>query len=1438
MVIALTISLCPYVLADNSYDYFVEAEDYTSSNFTVQGGNVEITDSNSSNGKYIGVYTNNNAAPYYAEYSVNASAAGIYDLFLASSPVTSTVSSIDDGASSWCSKIYISVNGGEETELFGLKQSSTNNSRISWYRAGGVNLKSGSNTIRFIVRDRLSSNYYSAFFDCFGLKKSSFALRYIASETPMNVFEGGESVSLSVNANAAASSNQTYSYTVSNVYGNTVKSGNVTITQGTSKAYIVFHDLDFGCYYITVGSLTSGFSVVKPLSERTTYSDTPFAIDTAFSNSGQWDVNAKDYARVLGLSGVSWVRDRLWFKNTVTYSDGKYNMSSGNQSNAAALLHPYGIKISTATDYMPSNFVNTYGKYIPDDLIKSYEFWKTVAQVYGPYIDNFEIFNEVDHGGTVGPWDSPDLYAAFMKAAAIGINDGSGSMVSTQGAALNITDKSEYSKMLMRNGLFDYSAFDNIHYHIASSNPLTDYYEFAGFNYLPEQSEVQKELTGSRAPIWVTEAGINFRAESGVDLTKEQQKVQAKYLVTSTVESIAKGTDKHFFFFGPRYHEGETGDQTSWGMMNEGKFMQYMYASYSAQAAMTDLLGQGIYKGEISTSNSNISAYLFNNGVKDVIVAWSKSGSRTASFNANGKMYDMWGNEKAAVSGNTSITVTTEPLYIVCDSTLEHSANYRYAQMTAQKKTITDAKRIVLLQKYNDVSRGGSRLDGYMISDGNNTVTLEAANLSDKTVTGRITYNTENGWKLDKDSVDVTIAPMSVESISFTITPANGAPLDYLSFVGVFDGQTTSPSTAKLVKANNGTIMLEAETDAKSATGFDVYTKNSYGGLEVLTSTENEYEIEFDVMSAQSGVFDLWALASLLNYTWSSNCVIKVNGRELTPSSKTPVSPTSANILYWGPHGSSDQHPIGWNSFNDVRLKKGKNSVVVSVSDTRNNSGDQYIGFALDKLVFVPKGLSGYREAENYTTKKGMYLAQNYPSASGAQTAELFTYGIDNPTTENELSYDFAVNENGKYDVWVLSTNANANHVTKWKIGIDETPTYPSPVQTVSGGSLPKLGSLDLYWYKIKNDVSLTRGIHTVTVVGSEKRGYNDYMLHRLDAVVVVKETSSSGNGWTPVKTSGNMKNNKISVLKKELLSEYDLSNITESITLPKEIEGAKITWSSNNSSVVSPDGVVNRPDTGSSNATVTLTANINVDGTSSSQTYTLTVKAFTDSDRTAELSGELISSRDGYSGIQLYGKNTDLLEDENGKMPAAVVAKYRKSTGEFLGFVGDNISVYTNSAGDSFAVKDNRITCHITGVNTGHNVKFAVYKDGETPGKESMAYVNEFHPTRDNSDIDFSFIINKGSSAYRVIINKNGITTSSIIYLFENEALVYDENETQDDIWVKQGIGQRITSTKGEMVMPVWEFAVPENDPDVDYIVLLWEWYSLKPLVESFVLN
>ncbi|MDF9297786.1 immunoglobulin-like domain-containing protein [Geobacillus stearothermophilus] len=71
-----------------------------------------------------------------------------------------------------------------------------------------------------------------------------------------------------------------------------------------------------------------------------------------------------------------------------------------------------------------------------------------------------------------------------------------------------------------------------------------------------------------------------------------------------------------------------------------------------------------------------------------------------------------------------------------------------------------------------------------------------------------------------------------------------------------------------------------------------------------------------------------------------------------------------------------------------------------------------------------------------------------------------------------------------------------------------------------------------------------------------------------------------------------------------------DANNVTQDLTLPTTSNGATITWTSSNPSVVATDGKVTRPATGQSDATVTLTATITKGSATDTKTFTVTVKA------------------------------------------------------------------------------------------------------------------------------------------------------------------------------------------------------------------------------------
>lgn len=71
-----------------------------------------------------------------------------------------------------------------------------------------------------------------------------------------------------------------------------------------------------------------------------------------------------------------------------------------------------------------------------------------------------------------------------------------------------------------------------------------------------------------------------------------------------------------------------------------------------------------------------------------------------------------------------------------------------------------------------------------------------------------------------------------------------------------------------------------------------------------------------------------------------------------------------------------------------------------------------------------------------------------------------------------------------------------------------------------------------------------------------------------------------------------------------------DISAVTEDLTLPGTQDEATVTWASSDTSVISNDGKVTRPAKGEADATVTLTATIEVGSVSDTKDFVVTVKA------------------------------------------------------------------------------------------------------------------------------------------------------------------------------------------------------------------------------------
>ena len=1142
------------VLAAYSYSY--EGENFADTNWKVSGQS-NITESQVSGGKHLSLYTSDvPAEEYYAEYSVSVLMSGVYDLELASSPVYK---------GSWASRIYVSVNGGSEVLLDG-KYNEFVYDKISWYSCDGLNLNSGKNTIRFIVKDKLSSGYYSAFLDCFKLTRSTSKVRHIITDKDFNVFEDDEAVSFTIKTNNLVTNDTGVSWSVKSYYGDTVKSGSSTILKGTNSVDISLTDLPLGYYEISASDVKTGISIVKALENRNSYSDSPFAMDINFSGSiyHRYGRFAESYGKVVALSGVQWIRDRVNYSDLVSGEDGNYSITGSSIDREAAVLKPYGIKNTMVFDYMP-NLIGEYSTYIPDDLIGTYELWKQIAKKFDGKVDMWEVLNETDLGGTTRSNDAPDMYAAFMKAVALGINDAecaTNTTTSTQGACEKVDSDEGYVRMLMKNDIFDFSSIDNTHEHKQIADNTEKYHKFAGTENVPNHI-TQQEEQGKIAPIWVTEAGINIKVPQNTDFTLSEQRLQAKYLVTSAVESVASGTDKHFFFLGATHREGDV----AWGMMNEDMTYPYMYAAFSAQSAMTNILGEGKYIGKISQLPQGVSGYTFENSGKSIAVLWSESGNKSVSLSVMPeKAYDMFGNEVAV---NTTYEISENPYYLQFAGTSLPYESTRREMLSLEKKTFTDTQKVILTQKFSETARGGARASGYFINEGDNTVTVEVTNLSDKRLSGKIVGEFENGWSLSQSSAEIVIEPKAVKTVTFTITPRFDIAEDYLSFRGEFDGQKTSRSATRLKTRNDNRIIVEAEKEFNRNNAV-VYEN----GISLNSDKDGIYKTSVNVNIPKAGFYNIRVLAG--------------NGYKLYAGDRLIGDGLATDSEY-----TIDGVYVGWSEIYNAYLDKGDN-LLEFVADVKADGASK-----LDKIV-IDVSSNLWIEAEAYSKRSGYYAENKNSNAANNKQMRLFTYGMEFPTSENRLSYDFYTENSGSYDIWMLSSAPNVSWHTKWKWGLDsEAEAYPAPQTTVA--AYDQDTTVPVYWYLVEGNVSLKKGIHSINILGDTEREEGDYALHDFDAIVVAE----SGK-WSP---SGNVDYDKVNFVSQYLLSEYDLTDIKENIYFPEAVNGdVRIKWTSSNEEIVSDDGAVRRPVYGTGGAAVTLTAQISCGDYSIEKVYEVTV--------------------------------------------------------------------------------------------------------------------------------------------------------------------------------------------------------------------------------------
>lgn len=145
-------------------------------------------------------------------------------------------------------------------------------------------------------------------------------------------------------------------------------------------------------------------------------------------------------------------------------------------------------------------------------------------------------------------------------------------------------------------------------------------------------------------------------------------------------------------------------------------------------------------------------------------------------------------------------------------------------------------------------------------------------------------------------------------------------------------------------------------------------------------------------------------------------------------------------------------------------------------------------------------------EAEDFTVPAGSrYEIQDNEDASGKKVLHVDTTGLEDQTTPSSAQYTFTVENDGEYDIDILSSVINMDYLSrpKWKIDEGEYAQMQNGAVKISYPVfIAQQYDQKMTWYRL-GTVNLTAGEHTISILTDETRSFNDFMYHTFDSVVI-----------------------------------------------------------------------------------------------------------------------------------------------------------------------------------------------------------------------------------------------------------------------------------------------------------------------------------------------
>lgn len=737
---------------------------------------------------------------YEVTYLVSAPRAGAYRLTALSS----------DLQKEYTSDYFVDVNGKRVLEA-GKSYTVLENFNASFdpnlcklMDLGEVELKEGENRISFVIDNVDSQNSWnriSFFFDYFKLTyvnpdtptqplSVSYAVQLtdqdakaLLAAAEVNVFDCR--YPLSMRAMQRAAQAQEVGFTVTDYFGNVIFQSSKTADQEETlilEKTVKNHPT--GYFLMTIGDQTYRYVVVSSFAEPMP-EDSPFGMDYAAYYLIKDLDKVYEIACAARMAGVTWVRDRADWR---TYEPmlGQYNFGATEQvwraidqaglKNLAMLCSaPAWATEGLGAQGMAGGFANTQ--------LEIYQMTKAMVTYYDGLVDAWELWNESDHGFAL---ETAELYAAWYKAAALGVLDANPNALLSFGGLCQPDTNSDYMHMMFMNDVMKYSSIFNYHAHTPQGTSIPDFTRFA---MVSGTNASLAHYNKANKPVWLTEAGMKIMTETP---TEQLLHEQAPYIITSTVQSLTMGTDKHFWFVLAPYIEvgGDFGTFS--------KDFQ-PYPTLAAQSAMTHVLGKAQYLGELYDLPRQAYGYVFFTGSRAASVLWaSKPTEYTFEAQQAVIVTDMMGAQTLIKpqDGKIVLTLGVDPIFVTYSQAPAYQSK-QYPESAIKPVELGVGERVVLSPEFEgyDINDESTKLNGHIVSDGSK-ITLYVTNLNDKEVKGTVSA-TLAGFTVQGLENQITVPAKSRVGIELILVRNSDEKInDYIIFVGEFEGEQTSCSVA------------------------------------------------------------------------------------------------------------------------------------------------------------------------------------------------------------------------------------------------------------------------------------------------------------------------------------------------------------------------------------------------------------------------------------------------------------------------------------------------------------------------------------------------------------------------------------------------------------------------------------------------------------------